>query len=156
MLMMQYKLESANGTATFCYSIKELFEDAALQVTRLTKSILSVFHNNESNSLVTASEHLQYEVLHFDGEVNISNSILMKEKLFKSINNSKSILLDMTKLNFIDSSGIATLIEGFHKAQSSGLKFVIVGASNLPLKMLELSKLDQVFTLVNSIQDIYF
>ena len=105
---------------------------------------------------VKASQHLQFEILHFDGDVNMSNSTTLKKQLFKIVSNNKSILLDMTKLNFIDSSGIATLIEGFHKAQSSGLKFVIVGASNLPLKMLELSKLDQVFTLVNSIQDIDF
>ncbi len=86
--------------------------------------------------------------------MNISNSTLVKKELLKIILNKKSILLDFTKLNFIDSSGIATLVESFHKANALGLKFVIVGANNLPLKMLELSQLDKVFKLFNAIHDV--
>ena len=68
--------------------------------------------------------------------------------------NEKSIILDFTQLNFIDSSGIATLVESLNITHASGLKLAIVGARNLPLKMLELTKLDKVFTLFNSIGDI--
>ncbi|NQZ79988.1 MAG: STAS domain-containing protein [Colwellia sp.] len=157
--MMQYKLESINSASIYSSTRIVIIEDVLQQLTRITKTIKSVFHkdsSSESTKLSNPSQHLQYEIFRFDGEVNMSNSITLKKQLFNIISNKKSILLDMTKLNFIDSSGIATLIEGLHKAQSSGLKFVIVGASNLPLKMLELSQLDKVFTLFNSIQEVKF
>ena len=154
---MQYKLESINGASIYSYTRIAIIEDVLQQLTRLIKTIRSVFNKtstSESTKLSNHSQHLQYQILRFDGEVNMSNSTILKQQLFTIISNKQSILLDMTKLNFIDSSGIATLIEGLHKAQSSGLRFVIVGASNLPLKMLELSQLDKVFTLFNSIQDV--
>ena len=78
----------------------------------------------------------------------------MKKKLLNVISDQKSVLLDFTKLNVIDSSGIATLIEIFNIAATAGLKLHIVGANNLPLKMLELTQLNKVFTLFDSIQDI--
>ena len=156
---MQYNLEPVNGISIFSYTKVTFIEDVLLQLTPLIKTIRSALHKNSSDKLTktsNASQHLQYEVLHFDGEVNMSNSTTLKKQIFNIISDKKSILLDMTKLNFIDSSGIATLIEGLHKAQSLGLKFVIVGASNLPLKMLELSQLDKVFTLFSSIQEVKF
>jgi len=157
MLMMQYKLEPANGASTSCFTKVLLIEKVLQYLSHLTKTICSVFYNISPSQLTTKSDHtqhLQYEVVRLNGEVNMRNSTLIKKEIFKIILNNKSVLLDMSKLNIIDSSGIATLVESLHKAHVEGLKYIIVGANNLPLKMLELSKLDKVFKLFNSIQDV--
>jgi len=154
---MFHKLETVNGISTSYFSKMYLIEKTFQHFVRLIIGILSIFDKNSSVDSTTISsntQHLQYEVFHFVGEVNINNSALMKKELLNSLTNQKSIILDFTKLDYIDSSGIASLIESLNFSHVSGLKLVIVGATSLPLRMLELTKLDKVFTLFNSIQDI--
>jgi anti-sigma B factor antagonist len=154
---MLHKLETVNGISISCFSKVAFIEKKLQQLNHLTMRILSIFYKQDSKELVKKSsntQHLQYEVFHLVGEVNINNSLLMKKELLKIIVEQKSIILDFTKLDYIDSSGIATLIESLNITHTYGLKFAIVGAKNLPLRMLELTKLDKVFTLFNSIQDI--
>ena len=154
---MIHKLETINGISISGFTKMALIEKASQQLSHLTTRILSIFYKSDSCELSTISsntQHLQYEVFHLEGEVNINNSALMKKELLSILVKQKSIILDFTKLNFIDSSGIATLIESFNITADSGLKLAIVGANNLPLKMLELTQLDKVFTLFDSIQDV--
>ncbi len=154
---MYYKLAAMNNLSfSICRKIR-VIDDLLLQISRLAMTLFSIFYKpcpTEQNHGLTRTQHLQYEVVHLDGDVKMSNSIIMKKEIFKVILDNKSILLDITKLNFIDGSGIAILIESLYRANASGLKFIIVGANNLPLKMLELTKLDNVFNLVNSIHDV--
>lgn len=154
---MLHKLEPINAVSIYSYTRMALVEKTVQHLTRLSISVLSMFYKGNSIELPEVSDntqHLQYEIIHLVGQININNSALMKSKLLKVISDQKSILLDFTKLNFIDSSGIATLIESFNITAASDLKFAIVGANDLPLKMLELTQLDKVFTLFDSIQDV--
>ena len=154
---MVHKLETVNGFSIVYLSKSSLIDKTFHQLARLTMAIFSIFKKDNSSELSKISsntQHLQYEVFHLVGEVTFNNSALMKKELLKILDNQKSVILDFTKLDFIDSSGIATLIESLNITHASGLKLAIVGARNLPLKMLELTKLDKVFTLFNSIQDI--
>jgi anti-sigma B factor antagonist len=151
------KLEPINGVSIYCYTRVALAEKVLQLLTRLSISVLSFFYKGNSIELTEVSgntQHLQYEIIHLVGEININNSALMKRELLKVISHQKSILLDFTNLNFIDSSGIATLIESFNITTTSDLKLAIIGANDLPLKMLELTKLDKVFPLFDSIQDV--
>ena len=154
---MVHKLETVNGFSIVYLSKSSLIDKTFHQLARLTMAIFSIFKKDNSSELSKISsntQHLQYEVFHLVGEVTFNNSALMKKELLKILDNQKSVILDFTKLDFIDSSGIATIIESLNIIRASGLKLAIVGARNLPLKMLELTKLDKVFTLFNSIQDI--
>ncbi len=154
---MLHKLETVNGISIPYFSKMHLIEKAFQHLARLTIGVLSIFDKKssiDSTTILSNTQHLQYEVFHLVGEVNINNSALMKKELLDTLTNHKSIILDFTKLDYIDSSGIAALIESLDFTHASGLKLAIVGAANLPLRMLELTKLDKVFRLFNSIQDI--
>jgi len=154
---MLHKLEPINGLSISSYTKRPLVEKTKQQLTRLTMRMHSIFQKAHSIELAKVSkttQHLQYEIFHLVGEINISNSAIMKRELLNIASNHKSILLDFTNLTFIDSSGIATLIESFNITDASGLKMAIVGAKDLPLRMLKLTQLDKVFTLFDSIQDV--
>jgi anti-anti-sigma factor len=45
----------------------------------------------------------------------------------------------------MDSSGVATLVEGFKRARELDKAFVLVGPSRAVTKVLELTRLDSVF-----------
>ncbi len=154
---MLQQLKPINGVSISNYTEVALIEKSWQLFSRIVFRMLSIFHKASSIELAKGSkntQHLQYEILHLVGDININNSALMKRDLLNVISNQKSILLDFTKLNYIDSSGIATLIESLNITSASGLKLAIVGANNLPMKMLELTQLDKVFTLFDSIQDV--
>jgi len=153
---MSYKLAATDDFSfSLLYKKMHIIDEKLLQIFHLAKTFFSVFSKPRFAQIDnTRTQHLHYEVVHLDGKLNINNSARMKKKIFQALLNNKSILLEFTKLNFIDSSGIAILVESLHRANISGLKFVIVGADHLPLKMLELSRLDTVFELFNSIHDV--
>jgi anti-sigma B factor antagonist len=151
---MYYKLAEINDISfSLCRKLFTI-EEQLLQIFSSIIAFFSKSHSVRTQSNECPVQHLQYDVLYLEGELDMNNSIVVKQQMLKTILNKQSILLDITKLNFIDSSGIATLIEVLHRANTSELKFVIVGANSLPLKMLELSQLDKVFKLFNSIHDV--
>jgi len=98
--------------------------------------------------------HLNYQQLHLTGEVDLHNSPLVRKQLLSILNNGSSVLVDFSALSYIDSSGIATLVEAFNLAKTKALTLTIVGATGGPLQVLELTNLNKVFTLVESLEGI--
>ena len=100
------------------------------------------------------SDHLHYKVLHLTGEVDLSNSSKVRRCLLDILDNGKSVIVDFSGLTYIDSSGMATLVEGLNTANKKSLTLTIVEANGAPLQVLELTRLNQVFNLVASLSDI--
>jgi len=100
------------------------------------------------------SEHLHYKVLHLTGEVDLSNSSKVRQCLLDILNKGKSVIVDFSELIYIDSSGMATLVEGLNIAKKGGLSLTIAAANGAPMQVLELTRLNQVFTIVDAVSDI--
>ncbi|MCP4271044.1 MAG: STAS domain-containing protein [Gammaproteobacteria bacterium] len=100
------------------------------------------------------SEHLNYNVLHLTGEVDLSNSSEVRKRLLELLEENKGVIVDFSELDYIDSSGMATLVEGLNLAKKNSLPLVIAAANGAPLQVLELTRLNQVFTMIDSVEDI--
>lgn len=100
------------------------------------------------------SEHLHYKLLHLTGEVDLHNSSEVRSCLLNILNKNHSVIVDFSDLKYIDSSGMATLVEGLNMANKKELSLTIVGANGAPLQVLELTRLNQVFNIVESLSDI--
>jgi len=100
------------------------------------------------------SEHLHYKLLHLTGEVDLHNSSEVRRCLLDILKQGKSVIVDFSDLKYIDSSGMATLVEGLNIANKNNLSLIIAGANGAPLQVLELTRLNQVFTIVDSVADI--
>jgi len=98
------------------------------------------------------SDHGQYKVLHLTGEVDLSNSSVVKKSLLKILEEGRSVIVDFSALTYIDSSGMATLVEGLNFANSRDLNLYIAGAVGAPLQVLELTRLNQVFNMVDAVE----
>ena len=53
---------------------------------------------------------------------------------------------------YIDSSGIAALVEGFQNAREKGSKFGLVAASKAVMAVLQLARLDRVFPMFPTLE----
>ena len=77
------------------------------------------------------------------GEINISTSPELKKK-FETIKNNK-VVIDMLKVDYIDSSGLATLVELLKKLKQKGGRLSLSQVSEKVKSLFEITKLDRLF-----------
>ncbi|TDF37272.1 anti-sigma factor antagonist [Alteromonadaceae bacterium M269] len=94
----------------------------------------------------------QFKVVKLTGEVDLHNSREVKNVLLDEVDKQHHVLVDFSELDYIDSSGMATLVEAFNRSKTKQVQFHIVGAVGAPLQVLKLTKLDSVFSLLDSIE----
>ncbi len=81
------------------------------------------------------------------GEVDLDNAPELRQVLLDYADQGQDICVDMSSVSYIDSSGIASLIEALQRAKSKGGEFVIASVTGDVLRVFELARLDQVFTI---------
>jgi anti-sigma B factor antagonist len=80
------------------------------------------------------------------GEVDLYSSPELRKAILKSVpSGAGEIGIDLSAVTYIDSSGVATLVEGLRSAREKGAGFVLVTPSAAVLQVLELARLDSVF-----------
>ena len=79
------------------------------------------------------------------GEVDLYSSPDLREIVTKGGDASQTVVVDLSDVAYMDSSGVATLVEGFRVAEDNKGKFVLLAPSPSVLKVLQLSRLDSVF-----------
>lgn len=84
-------------------------------------------------------------VLKFDGEIDLNTSPDMRDKILAVLEQGKSLTVDLSGVSYIDSSGIASLVEGLRGARDRGIQFRLSGVNQTVLQVLELARLDKVF-----------
>jgi anti-sigma B factor antagonist len=86
-------------------------------------------------------------VIAFEGDVDLEHSPKARDVLLEGIGQGKNVLVDMSGVTYIDSSGVASLVEAFQRAKTQGSSFVLVEVSPAALRVLELARLDRVFVI---------
>jgi anti-sigma B factor antagonist len=94
-----------------------------------------------------------YTIIGLEGEVDLSCSPDARKSILGVLEDNKSLLVDLAKVSYIDSSGIASLVEGYQTAKKQSLKFGLVGVSDAAMSVLKLARLDKVFPIFNSLED---
>ncbi|MDQ6954900.1 MAG: STAS domain-containing protein [Mariprofundaceae bacterium] len=80
------------------------------------------------------------------GVVNIHTSPRLRDALKPLLTEqNKEVHIDLAGVSFMDSSGIATLVEGLQWARQSGGRFVLHKLQAVVLDVFMLAKLDTVF-----------
>lgn len=80
------------------------------------------------------------------GELDLNRVPVVREQLAALISGkAPRILLDLTGLTYIDSSGLALFIESLQRMQSYGGKLALFGLSDTVRHILEIARLDQIF-----------
>jgi anti-sigma B factor antagonist len=89
-----------------------------------------------------------YAVVVLVGEVDLSWSAEVRAAVLSALSSAPRVAVDLAAVSYIDSSGIAALVEGFQNARGKGQVFVLLGVSAPVQAVLKLARLDRVFTLV--------
>ena len=84
-------------------------------------------------------------VVRLRGEVDLSWSQQVRRAILNALGATGKVGVELSEVSYIDSSGIAALVEGLQNARSKGQKFGLVGVSKSVMAVLQLARLDRVF-----------
>jgi anti-sigma B factor antagonist len=94
-----------------------------------------------------------YTIIGLEGDVDLSCSPDARKSILDVLQAEKNLLIDLGKVSYIDSSGVASLVEGYQTAKKQTLKFGLVGVSDAAMSVLKLARLDKVFPIHNSVEE---
>lgn len=92
-------------------------------------------------------------IVAFTGEIDLESSPAAREILLKSFEFNRNVIVDLSGVTYIDSSGVASLVEALQAAKKNGSRFALAAASEPTRRVLELARLDKVFTMYDSIDE---
>ncbi|HJT99254.1 MAG TPA: STAS domain-containing protein [Rhodanobacteraceae bacterium] len=87
-------------------------------------------------------------LIRLSGEVDLSWSQKVREAVLTALEQHPAVGVELSQVSYIDSSGIAALVEGFQNARARGSRFALVAISDAVRAVLELARLDRVFLIV--------
>jgi len=92
-------------------------------------------------------------IVSLKGDVDLQNSPEARATLLRCVERSLPVLVDLSAINYIDSSGVASLVESLQTARKKGTKLVLVAVSDSAMRVLQLARLDKVFTICDTIDN---
>ncbi len=92
-------------------------------------------------------------VIALEGDIDLENAGEVRKALLANLKQKKDLLIDLSAVAYIDSSGIASLVEGLQVARKQKNELSLVSVSVRARRVLELARLDKVFTIHADVAD---
>lgn len=91
-------------------------------------------------------------ILDITGDIDLAHSPAMRKALLQEIKEKKTpkVFLNLEKVRYIDSSGIASLVEGLKASRDQGSRLILFGLSKTVREVMELSRLQKIFEIHDS------
>ena len=103
--------------------------------------------------MIVEKKHLDnFTVLYVEGLIKLGESAEFFSSALENVlkNENTNVIIDFTKIDYIDSTGIGELVGYLGKFSNQNRKLVLVNPSDRIQKLLKLAKLDSVFKIYSS------
>jgi len=85
-------------------------------------------------------------IIAIEGDIDLYSSPELRTAVLKAVPKATAgVGIHLGGVSYMDSSGVATLVEGLRSAKENGKTFVLVAPSTSVMKVLELARLDSIF-----------
>lgn len=87
-----------------------------------------------------------------DGEIDFSRSPTLRVELQALLAEHKPqrLVIDLSRVEYMDSSGVATLVEAMQSQRQANSKLVLCALQPKVLSIFKIARLDMVFTIVDT------
>ncbi|MHA3772371.1 STAS domain-containing protein [Verrucomicrobiota bacterium sgz303538] len=93
---------------------------------------------------IVADSDLRNGTIKLAGEIDLCSVPQLRDALDSKVSQGRpALILDLTEVTFMDSSGLSVIISFWRQMQEHGGKLVIVGATGEVLEVFRLTNLDQ-------------
>jgi anti-sigma B factor antagonist len=80
------------------------------------------------------------------GRITVNTSNEMRRKLLAALRSRPAqVTVDLSQATYMDSSGLATLLESVRIARKQGTRLVLAGVSGQPRSLFQIGQLDSLF-----------
>lgn len=86
-------------------------------------------------------------IIQLEGDVDLEHCNTVRKLLLGSVQRGKDLLIDMSQVTYLDSSGVASLLEALQIATRNGTAFKLFSTSAQAMRVFELARLDKVFSI---------
>ncbi len=88
-----------------------------------------------------------WTILDLSGDIDLANSPAMRKALLGEIKEKRTprVFLNLKNVRFIDSSGIASLVEGLKASRDLGSRLILYGLNKTVREVMQLSRLQKIF-----------
>ena len=104
---------------------------------------------------ISARRLTNVTIFDITGHIDLANSPELRKALLKELREDKTprVILNLTGVRYIDSSGVASLVEGLKASRDAGLRFILFGLSPSAREVLQLSRLLKIFEVYENEQE---
>ncbi|HEX2903414.1 MAG TPA: STAS domain-containing protein [Jatrophihabitans sp.] len=96
--------------------------------------------------ILTESAVDSHEIVEVRGEVDVHSAAQLRDRLIEVIDaGHPSVVVDLSWLQFIDSTGLGALVAALNHANAAGVKFRLVCTTDRLLKVFRITGLHEVF-----------
>lgn len=91
-------------------------------------------------------------ILDISGDIDLAHSSEVRRAVLLEFreNRMPKVILNLVEVNYIDSSGVASLVEGLKASRDIGARLILFGLSPIAHEVLQLSKLLNVFEIYDT------
>lgn len=85
-------------------------------------------------------------IIDCSGEMDLNSSYLLRDALTNEMrSDTPGVLVNMNEVNYMDSSGVAILVEGLQMSRETKTRFGLFGMQPNARSVLEMARLDKIF-----------
>ena len=95
-----------------------------------------------------SARHLdKITIFDISGDIDLSTSPELRKPLLRELRELRTprVVLNLKAVRYIDSSGVASLVEGLKASRDVGARFILFGLNTTVREVLQLSKLVRIF-----------
>lgn len=96
-----------------------------------------------------------HSVIEVRGEVDLRSSPQLRELLIDAVERADGpMLVDLSDVGYMDSSGVGTMVFIKREAERKGRKIVLIGLQQRVRSVFEITHLDKFFTIVDDLSEV--
>ncbi|MDZ7963014.1 MAG: STAS domain-containing protein [Aulosira sp. DedQUE10] len=104
---------------------------------------------------MTLKQKLQVVLFKPQGSIDLEGGIALSKEMDKVVPESHQLwVIDLAAVDFMDSSGLVSLVKGLKAARHSGCRLVLCNVEAPVRLILELTQLDSVFEIFDTYEDV--
>jgi len=91
-------------------------------------------------------------ILDISGDIDLAHSSEVRRIILLEFREKRTprVILNLLKVNYIDSSGVASLVEGLKASRDLGSRLILFGLSPIAHEVLQLSRLLKIFEIYDT------
>lgn len=100
---------------------------------------------------IEISDMPPFRVVRLAGEVDLHSSPQARQAILDAIREQRPLVVELAGVRYMDSSGVASLVEGYQAARKQGTPFALAAVAQPAMNVLRLARLDRVFPIHESL-----